>query len=126
MPRSRRSQRVIGLAEAADPRRNAACHGAHPRVTRLADDDTSWWKAAPAALVEEEIDLALRAAMHDLPDRCREVFERSRVHGHRYAEIASTLGISVKTVEAQMGKALRILREATRAVADGRWRRVGE
>ncbi len=67
--------------------------------------------AAPAVLVEEEIDIALRAAVSDLPDRCREILELSRVHGLRYAEIASALGISVKTVEAQMGKALRILRE---------------
>ncbi len=45
------------------------------------------------------------------PDRCREVYELSRAHGLRYAEIAAALGISVKTAEAQMGKALRILRE---------------
>ena len=32
------------------------------------------------------------------------------MHGLKYLEIASTLDISVKTVEAQMGKALRILR----------------
>ena len=65
---------------------------------------------APTALVDEEIEVALRSAVSTLPPRCREVFELSRVHGLRYAEIASTLGISVKTVEAQMGKALRILR----------------
>ena len=66
---------------------------------------------APSALVEEEIEVALRGAIGQLPPRCREVFELSRVHGLRYGEIASTLGISVKTVEAQMGKALRVLRE---------------
>jgi RNA polymerase sigma-70 factor (ECF subfamily) len=52
-----------------------------------------------------------RRAVQSLPDRCREVFELSRVHGLKYAEIARQLGISVKTVEAQMGKALRTLRE---------------
>ena len=46
-----------------------------------------------------------------LTPRCREVFELSRVHGLKYGEIADTLGISVKAVEAQMGKALRTLRE---------------
>ena len=67
--------------------------------------------SAHAALVEEEIEVAVKRAVADLPARCREVFELSRVHGLRYSEIATTLGISVKTVEAQMGKALRILRE---------------
>jgi RNA polymerase sigma-70 factor (ECF subfamily) len=70
--------------------------------------------AAPrpdAGVVEEEMDAALRRAVADLPERCREVFELSRVHGLRYAEIAQTLGVSVKTVEAQMGKALRQLRD---------------
>jgi len=64
-----------------------------------------------AQLVEQEIAVALRAAVDDLPPRCREVFELSRVHGLKYAEIAGTLGVSVKAVEAQMGKALRTLRE---------------
>lgn len=62
-------------------------------------------------LVEDEIDHALKDAMQHLPPRCREVFELSRVNGLKYAEIAATLDISIKTVEAQMGKALRILRE---------------
>ena len=67
--------------------------------------------SAHAALVEEEIEVAVKRAVADLPARCREVFELSRMHGLRYSEIATTLGISVKTVEAQMGKALRLLRE---------------
>ena len=66
---------------------------------------------ADAAVAEDELDAAVQRAVQSLPDRCREVFELSRVHGLKYAEIARQLGISVKTVEAQMGKALRMLRE---------------
>ena len=63
------------------------------------------------ALAEQEMNVRVRQAIAELPERCREVFQLSRVHGLKYAEIAGTLGISVKTVEAQMGKALRTLRE---------------
>jgi RNA polymerase sigma-70 factor (ECF subfamily) len=49
-------------------------------------------------------------AMKTLPDKCREIFYKSRFEEKSYAEIADELNISVKTVEAQMGKALRILR----------------
>ena len=62
-------------------------------------------------LRDREIDAALKTAMNSLPPRCREVFELSRVQGLKYAEIATALNISIKTVEAQMGKALRIIRE---------------
>lgn len=62
-------------------------------------------------LRDREIDAALRNAMAGLPPRCRTVFELSRVQGLKYAEIAVALDISIKTVEAQIGKALRIIRE---------------
>jgi RNA polymerase sigma-70 factor (ECF subfamily) len=95
----------------------------HSRVERRGEPHAAGPTAeparAPATLVEEEIDTALREAVGSLPERCRDVFELSRVHGLRYAEIASTLGISVKTVEAQMGKALRILRERLAAWLPG-------
>ncbi|HEX6053703.1 MAG TPA: RNA polymerase sigma-70 factor [Gemmatimonadaceae bacterium] len=67
--------------------------------------------SADEAVVAQEVGVAVQHAIQSLPDRCREVFELSRVHGLKYSEIASQLGISVKTVEAQMGKALRTLRE---------------
>ncbi|HVF39547.1 MAG TPA: RNA polymerase sigma-70 factor [Gemmatimonadaceae bacterium] len=90
-------------------------HIRHERVERRGDFPSDAESAVPAAasslLFEEEIDIAVKRAISDLPVRCREVFELSRTHGLKYAEIATTLGISVKTVEAQMGKALRILRE---------------
>ena len=73
-------------------------------------------RSAPtdAATRESEIEVALQAAVAELPERCRQVFELSRVEGLKYAEIATRLGISVKTVEVQMGKALRVLRERLR------------
>jgi RNA polymerase sigma-70 factor (ECF subfamily) len=46
-----------------------------------------------------------------LPEKCREIFELSRVEELKYAAIAERLNISVKTVEGQMSKALRILRQ---------------
>jgi RNA polymerase sigma-70 factor (ECF subfamily) len=65
---------------------------------------------ADRVLVEQEMSEAVRVAIDQLPDRCREVFELSRLHGLKYAEIANVLGVSVKTVEAQMGRALKALR----------------
>jgi RNA polymerase sigma-70 factor (ECF subfamily) len=93
-------------------------HIRHERVERMGEPFAAREQAmdAPAQsyVVEEEIRIALKHAVETLPDRCREVFELSRVHNLKYAEIAQVLGISVKTVEAQMGKALRVLREELR------------
>lgn len=104
-------------------RNRALNHLRHSRVEREGQPHAAGPIAeparAPSTLIEEEIDVALREAIDDLPERCREVFELSRVHGLRYAEIAATLGISVKTVEAQMGKALRMLRERLAAWLPG-------
>ena len=50
------------------------------------------------------------ASLESLPPRCRQIFIMSRLDEKKYAEIAIELGISVKTVEVQMGKALKILR----------------
>jgi len=50
-------------------------------------------------------------AVDELPEKCREVFLFNRNEHMKYQEIAELLGISVKTVEAQMSKALAHLRQ---------------
>lgn len=57
-----------------------------------------------------ELQSKLSDALNDLPEQCRVVFQMSRYEELKYREIADKLGISIKTVENQMGKALRILR----------------
>jgi RNA polymerase sigma-70 factor, ECF subfamily len=62
------------------------------------------------SLMARELDVNINLAIGKLPVECRKVFEMSRVKGLKYKDIADTLHISVKTVEAQMSKALRHLR----------------
>ena len=54
--------------------------------------------------------LDLRDAIERLPPRCRLIFTLSRQHDLSHAEIARSLGLSIKTVEVQVGRALKVLR----------------
>ncbi|MFY0605420.1 MAG: RNA polymerase sigma-70 factor [Cyclobacteriaceae bacterium] len=60
----------------------------------------------------ENLQKRIYDAVDDLPPRCSEIFKLSRFDGLKYQEIADHLGISIKTVEVQMGKALKNLRES--------------
>lgn len=59
---------------------------------------------------EKELQEVIRRALDSLPERCREVFIKSRIEGLKYKEISEELGISVNTVENQMVTALKKLR----------------
>jgi RNA polymerase sigma-70 factor, ECF subfamily len=62
-------------------------------------------------MIVSELEQKIREAIDRLPMKRRKVFIMSRYDGLTYNQIAEKLGISVKTVENQMGKALRTLRE---------------
>ena len=60
----------------------------------------------------QEISAVISNTIGRLPERTREIFLLNRQEGLKYREIAEQLSISVKTVEANMGKALSALRES--------------
>ncbi|MEO8910711.1 MAG: RNA polymerase sigma-70 factor [Gemmatimonadaceae bacterium] len=96
-------------------RNRALNHVRHQRVVaRELEAATFEVRESPgtdAEMLGVELARAVREAIEELPERCREVFQLSRSQGLRYAEIASVLGVSVKTVEKRMGQALAELRD---------------
>lgn len=53
----------------------------------------------------------VEGCINDLPRQCQLIFRLSREEGLRYRDIAERLAISIKTVETQMSRALKVLRE---------------
>jgi RNA polymerase sigma-70 factor (ECF subfamily) len=60
----------------------------------------------------EELQARIDMTVARLPKQCRLVFQLSRDQGLKYNEIAETLQLSVKTIETQMGRALKVLRKS--------------
>ena len=59
----------------------------------------------------KELQTKITMILERLPERCGRIFCMNRFEGLKYAEIADKLSVSVKTVEADMGKALREFRK---------------
>ncbi|MFY9154438.1 MAG: RNA polymerase sigma-70 factor [Prolixibacteraceae bacterium] len=76
-------------------------HYQYESLSRMGDDFLEFDE------LKEEIDQAIQ----NLPKHCRVVFEMSRFQDLKNREIAEKLGISQKTVEAHLTKALKILRK---------------
>jgi RNA polymerase sigma-70 factor (ECF subfamily) len=66
--------------------------------------------AADASAHFNDLIVAVRSAVEELPPRTRQAFLLRRQHGLSYGEIAQVMGISPKTVEVHIGAALRTLR----------------
>jgi RNA polymerase sigma-70 factor (ECF subfamily) len=67
--------------------------------------------ASVAQLLEnKELAVEIQKALDELPEQCKRIFAMSRFEQLKYQQIADALGINVKAVEHQMGKALKHLR----------------
>ena len=59
---------------------------------------------------DRELRKEIHDAINELPDKCKEAFKLSYLHDMKNKEIADVLGVSLRTVEAHMYKALKFLR----------------
>ena len=83
---------------------------------KLSEENQSRLEMSSSINIEDEADKyvlkeKLFNSIRQLPPKCRDVFTMSKINGLTYSEIAEELGISPKTVENQMGRAMRLLRE---------------
>ena len=62
-----------------------------------------------AAMEWKELHFRLNQAIDELPDQCRTVFKLIREEGFRYKQVAEILGISPRTVETQLFRAIKKL-----------------
>ena len=61
--------------------------------------------------MEVDLERAIEKSIEELPEKRREIFRLSREEGLKYREIAERMNISIKTVEVQMGLAIKTLRD---------------
>ena len=74
------------------------------------DRDVRTDDSAQKLLEYRELDEAMQKAIASLPEKCKEIFLLSRFSDLKNKEIATKLDISIKTVENQITKALKLLR----------------
>ncbi len=98
-------------------RNNALHYLGHVAITQIHAQQVMSNSADKNSAVNEadiefnELKKAVNATLQQMPERCARVFRMNRFEGKKYREIAEILSISVKTVEADMGKALQIFRK---------------
>jgi RNA polymerase sigma-70 factor (ECF subfamily) len=83
----------------------------HAKLLELHDEPAEA-PGADARVRSAELAAAIERAIEQLPPRCREVFLLRRQEGLTSMEAAQRMQIAPKTVEIQMGNALRLLRKA--------------
>jgi RNA polymerase sigma-70 factor, ECF subfamily len=97
---------------------NALHHLEHLAVRKShAEHVSREFREGMQAQVQTDVELndlsnLINTILKKMPERCSRIFRMNRFEGMKYREIAVTLSISVKTVEADMGKALQIFRKS--------------
>jgi RNA polymerase sigma-70 factor, ECF subfamily len=90
-------------------------HLKHEDVVRHSSEiikaERSFVKTPEDEMSESELKNSFYQAIDELPEKCRLIFSLNRFDKFTYAEIADLLDISIKTVETQMGRALKYLRK---------------
>jgi RNA polymerase sigma-70 factor (ECF subfamily) len=87
---------------------NAAKREDYRKTSELKEDGAS---DHDRGLERRELETAIEKSLASLDEPLREVFILSRYHEMKYAQIAQMLGISVKTVEARLSRALQDLQK---------------
>ena len=98
-------------------RNSALNHIKHKRLAEEYNRDIEWLEPLPAVQHHSyegnsNLEQNVKQAINDLPDGARRIYSLSRNEGLTYREIATVLDISIKTVESQMSRALRKMRNA--------------
>lgn len=62
-------------------------------------------------MIATELNHTIGLLLNELPENCKNIFKMNRFRGMKYREIAEHLSISIKTVEANMTKALKHFRK---------------
>lgn len=96
--------------------RNRCFNHLKAKKATVSIDDENWTEEPIAATFTEsplhvkEMGAAIEKAVNALPEQCRIIFQLSRHESMSYKEIAEALDIAPKTVENQIGRALKTLR----------------
>ncbi|SHF84671.1 RNA polymerase sigma-70 factor, ECF subfamily [Fodinibius roseus] len=98
-------------------RNKALNHIKHQELAEEYNSKIEWLSPTPVTQThhygeQSEFEKAAKKAIENLPDRARQVYKLSRKDGLTYREISDVLDISVKTVESQMSRALKKLRNS--------------
>jgi len=97
---------------------SSASHTPLQHVLHIADEDGNMQETILQREMQEQRLALIEKILSELPPQARLVFEKSRTEGKKYREISAELGLSEKTVEAHMSKALKIIRNHIRVNGD--------